>query len=59
MELAHQLKTDMLKRDKEIEVLQTALEKKDETVHELEEDKAVKVTMQLNGIPLKNILCMK
>ena len=45
MELAHQLKKDMVKRDKEIEVLHTALQKKDKMVYKLEQDKAFKVTV--------------
>ena len=42
MELAHQLKKDMLRRDEEIEVLQ---KEQDKMVQKLEQDKEIRVTM--------------
>ena len=43
MEMAHQLKKDMLRRDKEIEALQTALVEKNEIIQQLKLDLTSKV----------------
>ena len=50
MELTYQLKEDLLKRDKEIEVLQTGLQEKEAIFKELEQDKVYTQLVKLYNV---------